>query len=406
MVNSTGGKDGTSCGGANAAPACATIAGALAVAKSRGLRSVALRCAAGHYSVDSAPLTIPPGMDIEITLPAPPYGQHRSFLSCGQGLKLPCLIAGDMGVLALNYMSVQAMMAAAAPGGKLISRSCKFFGGGTAQLALLTGPPSTQHGQAALPFINISDADTGSNPAVNEPVALLPEVAAAVAARIFVGLGNFTRPAPRMPLNGSMDVFKGYPPELMGKDCWQPQYRTRTPPTTKKKLTVAADGSGDFTTIQAAVNAIPESGRSSWADGVTVYVKAGVYREVVCLNLHKRFVTLRGAGARSTTISAAQGSVELMWPNGTTVANRDGNWPSCGVLRVVSDDFRLEDIGVHNTGTAGGNHNVALQVLGERVSAVRTRLLGGGDAVGFLNVRQHNPYDPARGQYLFRLTVP
>ena len=88
-----------------------------------------------------------------------------------------------------------------------------------------------------------------------------------------------------------------------------------------------------------------------------------------------------------------------MWPNGTSLNNSDGNWPSCGVLRVVSDDFRLLDIGVHNTGAAGGNHNVALQVLGERVAALRTRLVGGGDAVGFLNVRQHNPFDPKRGQY-------
>jgi pectin methylesterase-like acyl-CoA thioesterase len=186
----------------------------------------------------------------------------------------------------------------------------------------------------------------------------------------------------------------------MGKDCWQPQYRTISTPSTKKLLTVAADGSGDFTTIQAAVNAVPESGRSSWADGVTIHVKPGVYREVVCANLHKRFVTLRGDGAGSTTITAAQGSVQLMWPNGSTVPNPDGNWPSCGVVRVVPDDFRLEDIAVHNTGAAGRNHNVALQVLGERVSAVRTRLIGGGDAVGFLNVRQHNSYDPARGEYL------
>eukprot|EP01050_Picozoa_sp_SAG11_P012545 SAG11_NODE_1398_length_5024_cov_5.738680_4_plen_558_part_00 len=399
MLNSTGGKDGPSCGRA-AATACATIGGALSVAEARGLRSVALRCATGHYSIDKVPLATPHGMDVVITLPAPPHGQHRSYLSCGKGVKLPCLTVGDAAVLTLNYLSIQAMMAAAGPGGNLTSRSCKFFGGGAGQLALLAGPPSKQPGQAALPFINITDADVGSKPAVNEPVALLPEVAAAVTARIWVGLGNYTRPPPTMPLNTSMDVFKGYPPELIGKDCWQPHYRTITPPSPKKLLIVAADGSGDFTTIQAAVNAIPEGGRSSWEDGVTVHVKAGVYQEVVCLNLHKRFVTLRGDGAHRTTIASEQGSVELMWPNGSTLANRDGNWPSCGVLRVVPDDFRLEDIGVHNSGTAGGNHNVALQVLGERVSAVRTRLVGGGDAVGFLNVRQHNPYDPARGQYL------
>jgi hypothetical protein len=400
LILSVTGKDGPTCG-ATAASACATIVGALASARSRSLQSLSLRCMRGQYPIGSH-LAIPRGMDVEITLPAPPMGQHRSFLSCGKGVKLPCLTVGDTSTLALRYLSVQSMMAAAGPGGRLISHSCKFDGGGDGQLALLSAPPSTQHGIAALPFINITNADVGSRPPVSQPVALMPEVAAAVTARIWVGLGNYTQPPPKMPLPPSQDVFKDYWPEAVGKDCWAPAYRTSPTTSTKKLLIVAADGSGDFRTIQSAVNSIPETGRHSWADGVTVHVKAGVYREVVCLNLNKRFVTLRGEGAESTTISASQGSVELMWPNGSTVSNPDGNWPSCGVLRVVADDFRLRDIGVHNLGDHGGNHNVALQVLGERVSAVRTRLVGGGDAVGFLNVRQHDAFDPTRGQYVIQ----
>eukprot|EP01052_Picozoa_sp_SAG31_P013549 SAG31_NODE_817_length_11849_cov_6.737362_1_plen_449_part_00 len=328
-----------------------------------------------------------------------PFEQHRSFLSCAPGVKPPCLTVGDTSSLAINFMSVQGMMAAAGPGGTLTSRSCKFFNGGAAQLALLTGPPSKQHGLAALPYINISDADVASNPEINSPVALLPTIANGVTARIWVGLGNHTRPPPKMPLSSSEDVFKGYPPELIGKDCWQPRFNTSATPSTKKLLSVAADGTGDFKTVQEAVNAIPEGGRSSWADAVTVNVKAGVYHEVVCLNLYKRFVILRGEGAATTTITASQGSVELLFPNGSYVNNSDGNWPSCGVVRVVPDDVKLVDIGVVNTGAKGGNHNVALQVLGERVTCLRTRLVGGGDAVGFLNVRQHNSYDPRRGQY-------
>ena len=80
--------------------------------------------------------------------------------------------------------------------------------------------------------------------------------------------------------------------------------------------------------------------------------------------------------------------------------NPDGNWPSCGIVRAVADDFRLVGIKVHNVGTSGGNHNVALQVLGERVTVQRSAIIGGGDATGFLMVRQHDSYDPSRGNYL------
>ena len=82
---------------------------------------------------------------------------------------------------------------------------------------------------------------------------------------------------------------------------------------TKQLLTVAADGSGDFTTVQAAINAIPEGGRTSWTQGVIVSIKPGTYNETVCINRNKSFVTLRGDGAENTIITGSQGSVELMF---------------------------------------------------------------------------------------------
>lgn len=133
---------------------------------------------------------------------------------------------------------------------------------------------------------------------------------------------------------------------------------------------------------------------------VTIHVRAGSYNESVCINRNKTFLTVRGEGAVSTAIVRSQGSVPLMWPNGSTANNSDGNWPSCGVLRVVADDVRVTDIAVHNPGSAGGNHNVALQILGEHVTVLRSSIIGGGDATGFLMVRGHDTYDPTRGQYL------
>ena len=65
-----------------------------------------------------------------------------------------------------------------------------------------------------------------------------------------------------------------------------------------------------------------------------MHIKAGTYRELVCLNRNKSYVTLRGEGAAASTIVGSQGSAELLFPNGTLAPNSDGNWPSCGIVRT------------------------------------------------------------------------
>ena len=379
------GKDGPSCG-APTAP-CASVSGALACARSRRLTAVSLRCAEGQYPI-STPLAIPSGADYEFTLTAPPLGQHRSFFSCAKGLPLPCVTVGDGASLRLDSLMVESMMVAAGPGGRLATHSCKFDLGtarsAPGQVGLLGEPPAAS---GAFPFVNMTDTDPASHPALQTAVALL--ATAPVPARILLGIGNRSAAVAKRAAATTAadeDDFKGYLWKQMGHDCYQPRYRTAAAPSTKKLLTVAADGSADFETVQAAVNAVPEGGRNSWADAVTIHIRAGTYNETVCINRNKSFVTLEGAGSGSTSIVGAQGSVKLMWPNGSTVPNADGNWPSCGIVRIVSDDVRLQDLKVHNSGTRGGNHNVALQVLGERVAVSRASIVGVADEPGLRHV--------------------
>ena len=72
----------------------------------------------------------------------------------------------------------------------------------------------------------------------------------------------------------------------------------------KPDLTVAADGSGDFTTIHAAVASIPRENR----ERRFVFVKDGVYREKV--RVDASFVTLRGQSRAGTRLEFAQGMNE------------------------------------------------------------------------------------------------
>ncbi|MFC4065934.1 pectinesterase family protein [Actinoplanes subglobosus] len=61
-------------------------------------------------------------------------------------------------------------------------------------------------------------------------------------------------------------------------------------------LTVAADGSATYRTVQAAVNAVPAGNTSR----VTITIKAGTYRESVVIPSNKPYVTLEGLGSSAS----------------------------------------------------------------------------------------------------------
>ena len=60
--------------------------------------------------------------------------------------------------------------------------------------------------------------------------------------------------------------------------------------------TVAADGTGTYTTVQAAVNAVPANNTSR----VTITIKAGTYREIVTIPSNKPYITLQGLGSSAS----------------------------------------------------------------------------------------------------------
>ena len=62
-------------------------------------------------------------------------------------------------------------------------------------------------------------------------------------------------------------------------------------------LTVAQDGTGDYTSVQAAINALParQHGRA------TIYIKAGTYQEKIVVPMSRPRLTLIGED-RDTTI--------------------------------------------------------------------------------------------------------
>lgn len=62
---------------------------------------------------------------------------------------------------------------------------------------------------------------------------------------------------------------------------------------------VAQDGSGDFTTVQAAIDAAPEGRTTPWR----IFVKRGTYREHVAIPKEKTYISLVGEGRGKTVVS-------------------------------------------------------------------------------------------------------
>lgn len=81
---------------------------------------------------------------------------------------------------------------------------------------------------------------------------------------------------------------------------WRFSTRAAPPRTGTSRLIVAADGTGDFCTVQGAFDFIPASNTTP----VTVFVRRGTYTEIVCL-LEKHVVTLEGEDRTGTVIAYA-----------------------------------------------------------------------------------------------------
>jgi pectin methylesterase-like acyl-CoA thioesterase len=109
-------------------------------------------------------------------------------------------------------------------------------------------------------------------------------------------------------------------------------------------LTVAADGSGQYTTVQSAINAIPSNNSKL----IQVSVKAGTYHEQVTIS--KPFVCLTGASATTTTITNAAGT----------------NIVTGGTVMVSGSDFSAANIAFENTGGDGSGQAVAFMANGLR----------------------------------------
>ena len=147
-------------------------------------------------------------------------------------------------------------------------------------------------------------------------------------------------------------------------------------PTEDKTLYVAASGTGDFYSIQHAIDVAP-------AEGAVISIAPGTYREV--LSITKPNITLRSPYSdASRTIIVFDKS-----------AGTSGGTFRSATVDVKADDFQVENLTFANDFNAThpqlpqGSQALAISVTGDRAVFQNIRLLGNQDTVYVSKGRQY-----------------
>ena len=141
------------------------------------------------------------------------------------------------------------------------------------------------------------------------------------------------------------------------------------------EIVVAADGSGDYKTLQEAINATPDYSHGKWT---TIRVRSGSYREEVIIPSCKRCLKITGDDAGSTVITFGK-YARQMWPGRDFEVGTSGS----ATVFVLADDVILENLTIENSagGGKGIDQAVALLTDGDRVLLRKCRLLGNQDTI-------------------------
>lgn len=141
------------------------------------------------------------------------------------------------------------------------------------------------------------------------------------------------------------------------------------------EIVVAQDGTGDYMTIQEAINACPDYSHGHITE---ILIKAGTYREMVTIPHNKFRLHIKGEGAENTLISWGKFAKDF-WPD----SDRDIGTSGSASVYVHSSYVTFEDLTIENSAGEGKDiaQAVALFTDGDFLFFNNCRLIGNQDTV-------------------------
>lgn len=139
----------------------------------------------------------------------------------------------------------------------------------------------------------------------------------------------------------------------------------------QKKIIVAADGSGNYITVQAALDAVPKNNKQP----LTIYIRNGVYKEKLHLDSSKNFVTIIGENKFNTVLSYDDHTGKRS-PKGDTINTRT-SWS----FKIQADNFTASNITFQNDAGFTAGQAVAVESDGDKAVFKNCRFVGNQDVL-------------------------
>jgi pectinesterase len=138
-----------------------------------------------------------------------------------------------------------------------------------------------------------------------------------------------------------------------------------------KRLVVAADGSGNYKTVQQAINAVPDSSKQT----TSIYIKKGIYKEKLILPATKLHVQMVGEDKNKTIIT-----YDDYHSRKDSTGKEIGTSGSASFYSYGSD-FSAENLTFENSAGLSAGQAVAVWVAGDRSAFKNCRFLGFQDTL-------------------------
>lgn len=135
-------------------------------------------------------------------------------------------------------------------------------------------------------------------------------------------------------------------------------------------FTVAQDGTGDFSKVQDAINAVPDYRRNR----TVIFIKNGVYEEKLILPASKQLVTFIGEDVDKTILTYGD------WAQKKTILGEETGTSGSASFYIYGRDFYAENITFRNSAGPIGQA-VAVHVSGDRTVFFNCRFLGDQDTL-------------------------
>ncbi|HEX2100135.1 MAG TPA: pectinesterase family protein, partial [Candidatus Synoicihabitans sp.] len=158
---------------------------------------------------------------------------------------------------------------------------------------------------------------------------------------------------PGVFVNAVGEAFAG----ISDSTTWRFATKSSGPAAGATRLIVASDGSGDFDTIQGALDFVPAANTTP----TTIFIKSGTYFEIVGFQ-QKHNLTILGEDAATTV---------LTYPNNNTFNNISGVYHRSVLVAHSVRDLAVANLTIHNTTPQNGSQAEAIVINGPSASASR-----------------------------------